>query len=891
MTAKSIDMDMDQVVDYRAEYSQAIKKHTVSGSQLNGLCPFHDDRESSFSVNLQTGQYTCFACGASGNFTTFWAETHGTDTEEAYRQIMDRYGVDLDGEDAGKKPKGTGMASYSLKEYSLNKQIPEEWLSERCRMETARDRDGGTYLKIPYYDESGDMVTFRKRYGNKQFRWKYGSSGRITLYGAWLLPEIRKAGYAAIVEGESDTQTLLYMNIPVLGVAGASLFKEGQAAMLQDLKLYLHKEPDRGGDTFLTKMTTRLRDGGFIGEVYVWSCGQFGVKDPSELYIRFGKEAAVGKIQKALKTARKIDLDHLDGEIPEAIKGAPVSLRQTEGWMYSEKGICRIDEKQHLPKNICRTPIIITQRLKSIERPEEKIEVAFKRDGAWHRAIYPRSTIFTSKGITALADLGCTVTSENAKDVVQFLSALESENIDIIQKADSTTTFGWQPGKRFLPGHGSGIVLDVDPTQKGLVSAYGMNGSLEGWVAQMAPHRSRDKFRFILAASFTAPLLRIIRQRIFFVYNWGGSKGGKSAAVKAALSAWGEPERLMVNFNATAVGLERLAAFYCDLPLGIDERQLAGQKQGALEQIVYMISSGTGKIRGAKNGGIQETKTWRTVALANGEEPLATETSQTGVSTRTLEIYGGPFDDEQEASIMHQTCAQNCGWAGPGFVGRLMGQDEDDIRQRYDGMLRYVNEKSDGRSGSHIACIAAVALADAMLDEWIFHGEDSGERARRMAERILQEQMTAAAGDVNENATQFIVDWIMSNKANFGERAVGTCLGFMDGKNAYIFPSLLNQALTKAGYSPRKTMRYLGDNGLIAATPKKSGGKEYTKPKWFDNRTVRFVEFHLWMLAKEKDPLLDEDGIAGDISGKDGFRQVSMGDDVPFDGEERLPYE
>lgn len=112
----------------------------------------------------------------------------------------------------------------------------------------------------------------------------------------------------------------------------------------------------------------------------------------------------------------------------------------------------------------------------------------------------------------------------------------------------------------------------------------------------------------------------------------------------------------------------------------------------------------------------------------------------------------------------------------------------------------------------------------------------------------------------------------------------------MDGKNAYIFPSLLNQALTKAGYSSRKTMRYLGDNGLIAASPKKSGGKEYTKPKWFDNRTVRFVEFHLWMLAKEKDPLLDEDEIAEDISGKDGFRQVSMGDNIPFDGNDKLPY-
>src|SRR5699024_1171642 len=71
------------------------------------------------------------------------------------------------------------------------------------------------------------------------------------------------------------------------------------------------------------------------------------------------------------------------------------------------------------------------------------------------------------------------------------------------------------------------------------------------------------------------------------------------------------------------------------------ERQLAGNNQGALEKIVYIIASGTGKIRGAKSGGIQTVHQWRTVALATGEEPLSTETSQTGVSTRVLEIYGG----------------------------------------------------------------------------------------------------------------------------------------------------------------------------------------------------------------------------------------------------------
>ena len=77
------------------------------------------------------------------------------------------------------------------------------------------------------------------------------------------------------------------------------------------------------------------------------------------------------------------------------------------------------------------------------------MEVAFKRDGEWQRAIYPRSVIFSSRSITALADLGCTITSENSKNVVKFLGALESENIDIIPKNDATSTFGWQPGRRF----------------------------------------------------------------------------------------------------------------------------------------------------------------------------------------------------------------------------------------------------------------------------------------------------------------------------------------------------------------------------------------------------------------------------------------------------------
>jgi len=895
MGVRDSDIDIDRIVDYKSEYSQVIRKAKVTGDRLVGLCPFHKDSDASFTADLKTGQWNCFTEDIGGNFISFYAKIHGVENKEAYKDILDKYGILQEEAAAVKKPK-SGLASYSLDEYAFNKRLPVDWLKEHCHLETAKGRDQVTYLKVPYYGYDKQESTYRKRYGHKEFRWKFGSSGKIIPYGTWRIPEFETAGYVCMVEGESDTQTLWYMDVPALGIAGASLFKIDQAAMLQNLKLYLHIEPDRGGETFLASMTSKLREAEFPGEVYTWSCKMYGAKDPSELFIKYGKEDAAKKIGRALRDAKKIDLNRLEDVIPETIKGAPVNLRQPEGWLYSEKGISKIDEKKMVPSLVCRTPIILTQRLRSLETGEEKIEIAFKRDNEWHRAIFPRSTIFTARGITVLADLGCTVTSENAKLVVSFLSALEAENIDIIQKADATNTFGWQPGNRFLPGHARDIVLDVDPTQRGQVAAYCLNGTMEGWKATMEPHRHRDKFRFILAASFTAPLLRIIRQRIFFVYNWGGSKGGKTAALKAALSAWGDPDRLMINFNATQVALERMAGFYCDLPLGIDERQLAGRNQDSMEKIVYMLASGTGKARGSKGGGLQAMQTWRTVAIATGEEPISTETSQTGVSTRILEIYGGPFDNERDASMMHQQAPMNCGWAGEEYIALLLKSDEETIRTKYEEMVQYVYEQADGKSGSHIAGIAAVALADALIDSWIFKGLDelqpeSWQRAQLMAKVVLQEQLSATGADVNENATQFIVDWIMSNRMQFGERAIGTCLGMMQGDKVYIFPSLLTNALTKAGYSARKTMKYLADNGLISSATKSNGGKEYSVIKWFGNRSHRFVEFHLGKLIKEKDPLIDEEEIARDLNiANEGFKEVVTKEN-PFKQETLdLPY-
>ena len=202
---------------------------------------------------------------------------------------------------------------------------------------------------------------------------------------------------------------------------------------------------------------------------------------------------------------------------------------------------------------------------------------------------------------------------------------------------------------------------------------------------------------------------------------------------------------------------------------------------------------------------------------------------------------------------------------------------------------------SSGKNGAYISGIATVALADALIDTWFFGGEweSSLAAAKRMAERILVEQVENNAQDVNENAVQFIVDWALSNKAFFGTKAIGTCYGDISesGNTVYIFPSILNDALKKAGYSARKTMKHLADQGLITTDiDPRTGKKQYSVVRRFETRIARFVEFHIGDLAENKDPIDDADELAGSNGPEPtNYRHTGFSELTDVDQEE-LPF-
>jgi len=80
---------------------EVISAHTDlrrQGARWVGLCPFHDERTPSFSVDAQEKLYHCFGCGVGGDAIKFVEEKEGLGFAEAVEVLADRYGVELERE-------------------------------------------------------------------------------------------------------------------------------------------------------------------------------------------------------------------------------------------------------------------------------------------------------------------------------------------------------------------------------------------------------------------------------------------------------------------------------------------------------------------------------------------------------------------------------------------------------------------------------------------------------------------------------------------------------------------------------------------------------------------------------------------------------------------------
>src|ERR687889_1450192 len=69
------------------------------GTRWSGLCPFHDERTPSFSVNPEEKLYYCFGCGEGGDAFKFVQQTEALEFQEAVELLAERFNVRVEREE------------------------------------------------------------------------------------------------------------------------------------------------------------------------------------------------------------------------------------------------------------------------------------------------------------------------------------------------------------------------------------------------------------------------------------------------------------------------------------------------------------------------------------------------------------------------------------------------------------------------------------------------------------------------------------------------------------------------------------------------------------------------------------------------------------------------
>ncbi|NKB67665.1 MAG: DNA primase [Candidatus Latescibacteria bacterium] len=102
--------DANDIVEVVGEYVQLRK----SGRNFSGLCPFHNEKTPSFSVNPDLQIYKCFGCGVGGSVFKFIQEIDRVSFVEAVSFLARRKGIAIDREN------DTGETQASDRLYQAN---------------------------------------------------------------------------------------------------------------------------------------------------------------------------------------------------------------------------------------------------------------------------------------------------------------------------------------------------------------------------------------------------------------------------------------------------------------------------------------------------------------------------------------------------------------------------------------------------------------------------------------------------------------------------------------------------------------------------------------------------------------------------------------------------
>ena len=137
-----IPREIIEEIKYRNDIEEVISSYVSlkrAGSNLVGVCPFHNEKTPSFTVFSSTKNFYCFGCGAGGDVITFIMKAENLDYPSALEFLAHRAGIEIPKDGAGEE---RGVPRKRI--YEMN--LAAAKFFRQCLFDPAIGKDALAYL-------------------------------------------------------------------------------------------------------------------------------------------------------------------------------------------------------------------------------------------------------------------------------------------------------------------------------------------------------------------------------------------------------------------------------------------------------------------------------------------------------------------------------------------------------------------------------------------------------------------------------------------------------------------------------------------------------------------------------------------------------------------------
>jgi uncharacterized protein (DUF927 family) len=384
-------------------------------------------------------------------------------------------------------------------------------------------------------------------------------------------------------------------------------------------------------------------------------------------------------------------------------------------WLYYRK-ITEYAQKEDKIEDIyiTSTPPYVTDRYRDIESKEFYYELEFEDSKRKYKLPVSAQEITQAKFLVELASKGLEITQNEASNLVKYLSAYRRFNN--IPDYDVATRLGDVEG-HFISPYKEDIesnkykLFNADRGYQALIDSFEAKGNIDNYNKGVFQNiKDKPMVMMMFYSALGSVLLKDFNVDPFVSEISGKTSSGKTFTLKICASVWGN-RKLVTEWNATNVSVERMASFLNSFPIIKDDTRKA-DKPFKIPSIVYQFSGGQSKGRGNSDRSIDYLEPWHNIMLSSGEVAIPDiAPDKAGVAGRVITLQDNPFPEVKQEVFdeIAETIEENHGLLGKLFIEQYE-REKNKYKSSFKSATKYFINKAEGNE-----VMARIARSFALL--------------------------------------------------------------------------------------------------------------------------------------------------------------------------------